>query len=177
MDSLKRHPALAPRWGWGRPSHHISIRSGAKATVMRSPVDDGSGTWAARGGFRPGGVHRLQAGFRGPGYPPRSPPAKALLLRCYFRLRGGFRPGWLPKNSALSLAIWRAQPSRIRKCPGRNQKLPGGSAWPCLAPGWTPVRIPGSRGNPVRAPARQARGSADHRASRPAAGRVPAPAS
>lgn len=82
-----------------------------------------------RGWLPAGGIHRLPAGFRSPGYPPRSPPAKALLLRCYFRLRGGFRPGWLPKNPTLSLAICRASPASIRISPGRNQDIKGLAVW------------------------------------------------
>lgn len=45
-------------------------------------------------GLDPGcGVQWLPAGLRGPGHPPRSPPAKLLLLRCYLRVLG-----WTPRG-------------------------------------------------------------------------------
>jgi len=94
-----------------------------KARVMKVPVDDG-------GGFRPGGGHRRTAGFWSPGYPPRNPPAKTLLLRGYFRFWGGFRPGWTPKKTALTLAIYRASPASIRMWPGRNRQLAGAGPQP-----------------------------------------------
>ena len=84
-----------------------------------------------RGGFRGWGP----AGFRWwpPGWIPtgfRSPPgihlrgpARRLILRRFRAIRGGLRPGWTPKNSALSLAILRASPASIRISPGRNRKL------------------------------------------------------
>ncbi|SLN77582.1 hypothetical protein ROA7023_04445 [Roseisalinus antarcticus] len=56
----------------------------------------------------------IPAGLRSPGYPPRSPPYKPLLLRGYFRFRGGLHAGWTPKKTALSLAKLRASPASIR---------------------------------------------------------------
>ena len=83
---------------------------------------------------------RLRSGLRSPGYPPRKPPDKLLMLRGYLGVRGGFHAGWLPKISALTLAIFRAAPASIRISPGRNRKLPW--AGPRPDPRWTP----GSRG-------------------------------
>ena len=39
------------------------------------------------------GSSGFQGGLRSPGYPPRSPPAKLLLLRCYLRVLG-----WTPEG-------------------------------------------------------------------------------
>ena len=53
--------------------------------------------------------------------------------------------GWLPKKPALSLAILRASPARIRKWPRRNQEFSG------LAD-WTPAgSLSGPRGPAARA--------------------------
>lgn len=91
-----------------------------------------------------------------------------------FSSSAGLRiPGWLPKKSALSLAILRAAPSRIRKCPERNQKLPGQA----MDPRWTPARIPGSTGKPVTGRGRWALQAEGHRAYPRAAGPVPSRAS
>ena len=67
-----------------------------------------------------GGVHWLQAGLRSPGYPPRSPPAKYLYYCVISGFQGGFHEGWTPKKIALTLAICRAAPPRIRLGPRRN---------------------------------------------------------
>ena len=76
----------------------------------------------------------IPAGLRSPGYPPRSPPYKPLLLRGYFRFRGGLHAGWTPKKTALSLAKLRASPASIRKSPGRNQEFNGLADWTPTGP-------------------------------------------
>lgn len=57
-----------------------------------------------------------------------------LLLRGYFGLRGGFRPGWLLKNPALTLATCRAKPASIRSGPERNRKNNDLAAWTPAGP-------------------------------------------
>jgi len=72
------------------------MRSGAKLRViwivllqdwLASGLDSGCGIH--------GGFHRLQAGLRSPGYPPRSPPAKCLFYCVIYGLQG-----WLPEGVA-----------------------------------------------------------------------------
>jgi|GEM_PF-7059563 len=70
-----------------------------------------------------GGVHWLQAGLRSPGYPPRSPPAKYLYYCVISGFQGGFHEGWTPKKIALTLAICRAAPPRIRLETERNRSI------------------------------------------------------
>src|SRR5690606_6391121 len=79
---------------------------------------------------------------------------KASVHWCWCGVRVDPDSRWLPKIPALTLAKSRASPSRIRKCPERNQKLHGQA----LDPRWTPARTPGSTENPVTGPAPRLRG-------------------
>ena len=91
---------------------------------------------ASVGGFHQVGVHWLPAGLRSPGYPPRSPPAKMLLLRDYLCFRG-----WIPtgvdsqkKRSAASDAPGCAPQHRFS--PGKEPENNGLAVW------LSPVRLP-----------------------------------
>ena len=48
---------------------------------------------------------------------------KGLILQCFRRVQAALASGWLPKNPALSLAMFRASPASIRISPGRNQAV------------------------------------------------------
>ncbi len=112
--------ALALRvQGCSLASGHISIRSGAKLSVIS-------------GSFLGSKWIPLASGLRGPDRTPRGvqrPPGvssfKGLILRCFRRVQAAVASGWLPKNPALSLAMCRASPASIRISPGRNQKSVG----------------------------------------------------
>ena len=92
----------------------------------------------------------IPAGLRSPGYPPRSPPYKPLLLRGYFRFRGGLHAGWTPKKTALSLAKLRATPASIRFGPERNRKTMTWWPGPRLDPAPDPGK-PAAAGRPAHA--------------------------
>ena len=77
------------------------------------------------------------------------------LNHCYHEvisgLKGGLRPGWLPKKSALSLAIFRAKPASIRLSPERNRKTTTWRSGLWLDPGSQPRCPPRDRRRLARA--------------------------
>ena len=91
-----------------------------------------------QGGLRRGRVHRLPAGLRYPlGIHPGR-PVRCLNSRGFqaSRVDPGLR--WLPKKSALSLAMFRAKPASIRFGPKRNRKTKTWRPGPLLDPGSQP---------------------------------------
>jgi hypothetical protein len=92
-----------------------------------------SSNWAPLGGYRCNGFQWLPSRPRGwiptglwkpPGIHPPG-PARLLILRRFQEIRGGFRQGWLPKKTGLTLAKLRASPPSIRFQPERNRTING----------------------------------------------------
>ena len=119
-----------PRASW-RSAHRAS---GARAAIARCAPERSSGSCPiilSGGGVDSGGGFQrwipLGRGglLQGPGGSHPRKGARLCFIGRYQASRWIPEAGWLPKNSRLSLANWRAERSRIRSAPERNRTING----------------------------------------------------